>query len=251
MRGASRTPRCLSQGGLWYRGTPQGDGELRARDPYLVRRHLADRVPGLQRLQLVQAPVQLLQGLPRELLMGIFCQGHPPAWQGICQWHGDPARGHMQGPGHGTPSPGGWLCRTEPRGSPAWLLTSPPERGGWGHRGMRGTGRGRGPGSSIPGQRVSALSHNPHRTAAPAHGVPCRSRGVTASPRAARLPWGPAHRLGFINGRFDVNGSLSTAAAARRAARREELPKTRHGSQRAKLQLCPAHRAQQDPSPGI
>ena len=40
---------------------------------YLVGGHLADRVPGLQGLQLVQTPVQLLEGLGGQLLVGLLC----------------------------------------------------------------------------------------------------------------------------------------------------------------------------------
>ena len=42
---------------------------------YLVGGHLADRVSGLQGLQLVQAPVQLLQGLGGQLLVGLLWKG--------------------------------------------------------------------------------------------------------------------------------------------------------------------------------
>lgn len=39
---------------------------------YLVGRHVTDGMSGLQRLQLVQTPVQLLQGLDGQLLHGIL-----------------------------------------------------------------------------------------------------------------------------------------------------------------------------------
>lgn len=39
---------------------------------HLVGGHLADRVAGLQRLQLVQAPVKLLQCLGGQLLVGLL-----------------------------------------------------------------------------------------------------------------------------------------------------------------------------------
>lgn len=40
---------------------------------YLVGGHLADRVTSLQRLQLLQTPVQLVQGLDGQLLVGLLC----------------------------------------------------------------------------------------------------------------------------------------------------------------------------------
>lgn len=42
--------------------------------PYLVRGHFADGVPGLQGLQLIQAPVQLLHGLASQFLVGLLCE---------------------------------------------------------------------------------------------------------------------------------------------------------------------------------
>lgn len=116
--GAGRT----SRGGSGVPSARQGD---HGKVPYLVGGHLADRVPGLQRLQLVQAPIQLLQGLPRELLVGIFCWGHLPAWQGTRQQRAHPVRGAWC-----HPKPGGW---------PAWGVPAPPE-GGTGGRACLGSG---------------------------------------------------------------------------------------------------------------
>lgn len=71
---------------------PQGGG------PHLVGGHLAHRVPRLQRLQLLQAPVQLLQGLQRQLLLSILCCG-------AARRHGR-VRGHEGGPGRSGPTEG-------------------------------------------------------------------------------------------------------------------------------------------------
>lgn len=40
---------------------------------YLVGGHLADRVPGLERLELLQTPVQLVQSLDGQLLVRLLC----------------------------------------------------------------------------------------------------------------------------------------------------------------------------------
>lgn len=76
----------------WRGERPQGGG------PHLVGGHLAHRVPRLQRLQLLQAPVQLLQGLQRQLLLSILCCG-------AARRHGR-VRGHEGGPGRSGPTEG-------------------------------------------------------------------------------------------------------------------------------------------------
>lgn len=83
----------------WRGERPQGGG------PHLVGGHLAHRVPRLQRLQLLQAPVQLLQGLQRQLLLSILCCG-------AARRHGR-VRGHEGGPGRSGPTEG---C-SNPRGA--------------------------------------------------------------------------------------------------------------------------------------
>lgn len=138
-----------------------------------------------------------------------------------------------------------------------------------------GTGRlGKGPASSAAtrhGGAGAAPNPRPHQHGGPPH-PPAGRRGtrgdtagvgvrhpwgsVTLSPwrgspgtrRATLSPWGDSQPRGQARSRgapltagvLLMEGLTSTGAfpPPRRAARREELPKTRHGSRRAKPQLC-------------